>query len=368
MLRNPVAGVLLRAGGVLLGAALAAGPVGCGEEPPTPPVVARPVKLFTVGSPGGVGSVEYSGEIRPVQQADMAFEVPGKVIEFPVDEGQPVSRGTVLARLDPRDYEQKLEQAAAMLRQSKTDMERYEYLYEQGVNPRRDYELRQRNYEVAKADHEIARKALEDTVLRAPFDGVVARKLVEDFVNVQAKEPVLILQDASQLKIRVNVPERDFAGPRTDESLDEITDRLSPRVTLSAVPDRSFPARLTELATSADPTTRTYQATLTFEPPEDVNVLPGMTARVSLDTSRSPQRSEASTLRVPSQAVVGGPDGAFVWRVDEQGMTVHKAPVEVGSLLGDEIEIRSGLKTGETIATSGVHQLREGSPVRAYEP
>lgn len=352
--------------GPALGVALVLAVLACSQEPVVQEAVVRPVKLHRIDGPATARAREYPGEIRAIRQADMAFEVPGRVVEFPVDEGQVVRAGTVLARLDPRDYQQELEKATAVLRQSKTDLERYKYLYEQGVNPKRDYELRQRSYEVSQADHAIAKKALDDTVLRAPFDGVVARKLVEDYVNVQAKEPVLLLQDDSRLRIRVSVPERDLVGPRGSQSLDELSERLSPQVILSSRPDRSFPARFSELSTTADPATRTYQATLTFAPPDDVTVLPGMTAKVRIEVPGVATASRAP-LRIPSVAVVAGADGPFVWVVDED-MTVRKVPVEVGPLTGAEIEIRTGLATGQVVATSGVHQLEDGMSVRRYQP
>jgi multidrug resistance efflux pump len=72
-----------------------------------------------------------------------------------------------------------------------------------------------RAVEVTEAELRVSQKAVEDTVLRAPFDGVMARKLVEDFANVNAKEPVLVFQDTSHLEIQINIPERDRPPRRT---------------------------------------------------------------------------------------------------------------------------------------------------------
>lgn len=340
----------------------------CGEEPVAAPPVARPVKMLTIGGPAGAETLDFPGQIRPARQADMGFEVPGKLTEFPVKEGDEVAAGTVLASIDPRDYESKLAEARAKASQAAKDVERYRYLVEQGVSSQRDLELKERNYKVFLAELETARKAVDDTVLKAPFDGVVARKLMEDFTNVQAKETVLILQDDSNLEIRVSIPERDLAGRSTGErDYDEINARIQPVVTVSALPDRRFPARLTEIATAADPTTRTYQATFAFANPPDVNVLPGMTAKVRLLADRAGETAPTG-ISVPVHAVIADEENQpFVWTIDTEAMTAHRRNVSVGELRGDRIQVTAGLSDGDVIAVSGLRQLLEGRPVRRYE-
>lgn len=339
--------------------------VACGEATSPPAPGPRPVKMLQIGAGTG-GVLAFPGEIRPAQQADMGFEVPGRIELFPVKEGDPVARGALLARLDARDYDAELAKQKAQLEKTKTDLERYRTLYEKNVSPRMELERAQRNYEAALAGFRQAQKAVEDTELRAPFAGVVARKLVEDFANVQAKEPVLILQDNSRLEIRVSVPERDMARAQTGLSLEERNRRARPRVEISSLEGRQFPAQITEFSTAADPETRTYELRLAFEVPDDVNVRPGMTARALLDTAGGSATGDA--LRIPVQAVVSDPSGAsFVWVVDPESLAVSRSPVSLGAMAGSEIEIHGGIEPGQTIATSGIHALRDGMTVRRFE-
>jgi RND family efflux transporter MFP subunit len=337
----------------------------CTQEVEEKVPVARPVKMLTFGG-GATGQVlEYPGTISPAQQADLGFEVQGMIQEFPAKEGQLVEKGDVLARLDPRDYQESLNKAEAMRRASESDYERYKVLFQEKVVSERDLDVKFRNFEASTASWQQAKKALDDTRLRAPFSGKVARILVEDFVNVQAKETVLILQDDSHLEIKVSIPERDFVRAEPGLSMEERTARARPRVVVASIPDREFPARLTEIATTADPVTRTYEVTCTLANPEDVLVRPGMTAKLAINPS---WKASGGSSFIPAGAVFSDEtQESLVWVVDSGSNAVKRRQVELGEMSGDEIQVISGLSEGEVIAVSGVHNLREGMPVRPFE-
>jgi len=336
----------------------------CSQESPPPPPVARPVKILSVGGEGAGATLEFPGKISPTQNAEPAFEVPGKIIEFPVVESQSLKEGDVIARLDPRDYQTEVDKASANARKTEVDLQRYRTLYEKGVNPKSDLDGAQRRYEVTLAELKTAQKALEDSVLRAPFSGTVAKKLVADFQNVQAKEPIVILQDESTLQIDVTIPESDFARMTPGLSKEERTRRARPEVSLSSIPGRSFPARIKEFSTTADPVTRTFTATFEFEPPADVTIRPGMTAKVTLNPRDA---AVSGAVSIPARAVLTDETGqAFVWVVDPDTMKVARTPVVVGDLGGSDVVVRSGLSNGQQLAVSGVHELTEGAEVRRF--
>ena len=338
---------------------------GCAEEPPAPEPVVRPVKIFEVGGVSAEGRREYPGTVSAVLDAELSFEVPGRVVEFPVNEGQEVEKGTILAKLDPRDFQAQFDSANALYRDARVDWERAEVLFKEGVTAKAERDRRRAYFEVQEANLREAQKALDDTVLRAPFSGVVARRLIRDFRNVPAKQPVLILQDASSLEIEIHVPERDLTRPpAAGIHVDEITRRTDPRVALTAVPDREFPARVQEYATTADPTTRTFAVTLAFDRSEDVNVFPGMTARVSI---LAEQLEMGVGPRVPARAVASDEAGnPFVWVISRETMKAERRAVELGELEDGEIFVTSGLEPGDWLASSGVHQLREGMQVSRF--
>ena len=348
----------------VLGMSLALLVAACEKPAPEQEPVVRPIKVHTIGKADASSRREYPGSIRAFQNANMGFEVGGRIMEFYVKEGDDVVQGEVLARLDARDYEANLNAAQANLRKANADLRRSRNIFKEdpGAISADTIEANERAVGVAKANVAIAQKAVDDTKLRAPFSGRMARKLVEDFQNVQAKEPVLVLQDTSTLEIEVNVPERDVAGAPIDREREGLQNRTEPEVIVSALPDMKFPAWVKEFAAAADPVTRTFSAKLNFKNPGTVNILPGMTARVQITVN--PERAWS----VPVSAALADDSGnAYVWKLDPESMAVSRAPVELGDLLDDRVRISTGLTEGDLVAISGVNQLRDGMIVRIIE-
>ena len=334
----------------------------CGDEPPPAESMVRPIKILEIGGAGSGRTLALPGEIQAAQRADLGFEVAGLITELAVIEGQQVAKGAVIGKLDPRDYQSALDAANAKLRQTKADYERRRELYRKDIISKSEMELRKRTYEVAQTEVATATKAVEDTVLRAPFDGVVARKLKQERENVQAKEPVVRFQNASKLELVVAVPERSMVNASARTTNEEITRRARPRVQISSLPGREFPATVTEFAAAADPVTRTFAVTVSFDRPDDANVLPGMTARVVVT------RGDAEGHTLPVSAVTGGADDEpYVWIVDPDTMQVQPHEIVLGDLSGSVVEVRSGLEDGQLVAVSGVRKLRPGMVVRALE-
>ena len=137
---------------------------------------------------------------------------------------------------------------------------------------------------------------------------------------------------------------------------------------VTALPDRSFPAEITEFNTTADPVTRTFRVTLRFDPPDDVNIKPGMTATVRIHIQPDLQIvAGQSSISIPASAAITDETGeAFVWLVEPGSMTVKRNPVELGRLSGNRVFVSSGLTSGQQIAISGVHHLRDGMLVRRH--
>jgi len=351
---------LLAASAVCLGITLLAA---CEQAPVETPEIVRPVRMITISSLQGGGSLSYPGEVQGVQNVNLAFEVAGRIIEMPAREGIEVTEGQVLARLDPADFQAALDAAESRARSSKETFDRFSEVFERGAISGQDLNVRRRQYEVDQASLVSARKAVSDTTLTAPFTGRVGRTHVDNFTNVQAKQEVLLLQDLSELEVVVNIPEQDWIRAKPGLTLAQKTDRVQPQVSFSTLGDRSFPAVISEVAASADPVTRTFATRARFAPPDDVIILPGMSATVTVSIP-SDIEGIGSALQIPANAIVGGDDGgSYVWKVDTATMTVSLSAVTPGQLSGSEIDILEGLATGDRIAVSGVQHLAEGMKI-----
>jgi len=342
---------------------------GCSKEAPDAPAVVRPVKMLEIQAGPSGRLQEYPGFVRAVKSAEVGFEVPGRVIALEAKEGQEIDEGVVLAQLDDLDYRAELDVALANLRKAQSDLRRSESVYAEdpGAITAQRIDGDRRAVEISEARLAQARKALDETILKSPFHGVVSRRLVEVFENVQAKQPIVIVENLREMEVQVNVPERDVVGhpgePRPDlDDLNQINEKVRPVVRISALPELEFPGRISEIATRADSATRTFAVRIAFEVPESPVILPGMTARV-LAGFRTRQG-----IRIPVEAVVATPDSEpSVWVVNQASMTVSRRQVQVGEMSGVEVEILSGLASGELIATSGTLGLAEGMQVRRFE-
>lgn len=335
---------------------------GCEKKAPEQVEVVRPVKMMTLGELGASGILEYPGTIAAARETEMTFEVTGKIVEFPVMEGQNVAKGELLARLDDHDLRASRDADRAKQRAAKADYERYQDLYAKNAVSLQELEIRQRQFEVTDATLKRSEKALRDARLVAPFNGRVARTLVENYENIKTKQPVLLLQDLSHLEIIVNVPEQDAARARRGMS-----ENIKAIVTLSSIPGREFTATFKELATAADPVTRTFKVTFAFENPTDVSIFPGMTAKLRIDAGEEVIEQTGGSFSIPSVAVVADENGnSFVWIVDTSTMVVSRCAVVLGEMEGTDVEIQSGLSSGETIVVSGAQNLRDGMKVSRF--
>jgi RND family efflux transporter MFP subunit len=347
---------------ILLALSLLAGCSG-GEEPQKAAPVARPVKMVTVGGDAAALTRSFPGRVAAGNQVDLSFRVGGRLVELAVGEGDSVKKGQVVARLDSRDFGIRVNSAQAQFDQADADFERLSTLYEKEAVAKAQLDQARAGRDVARAALDDARADLSDTRLRAPFAANVGAKFADNFEDVQAGQPILSLVGVDSIEVEVDLPESVIAQVRLDE---HATYRVWAE--FDSANGREFELELKELASQADPVTQTFRATFVMPQPDGINVLPGMTARVS--GTREGGEAIDATLVVPAAAVVSGEAGAVhVWVVDETAMTVSKRTVTAGSLVGaDQIEIVEGLEPGETIAVSAVSRLRDGMQVRRMEP
>lgn len=343
---------------LILAAAVCIGCAGCGKkEQPAQKAVVQPVKTMVVG--GSVsGTQTYPAKVSAANKVNLSFRVSGPLIELPVKEGDKVQKGELLARIDPRDFNTALEKEKAIYDNAKANFERYKELFDDGVIAAIEYDQRKTEFEVAQRKFEDAKSNLEDTNLRAPFEGQIGEKFVENYQDVQAKEPILSIHDISRVELMVDIPESEIARANKDNPGRFIA-------IFNAAPDKEYDLEIKEFNISADSLTQTYRATFIMDQPDGINVLPGMSATVKRYLPETEKKSAASCT-VPFHAIVSDESGgSFVWLVDPETMTVHKQNVKLGTLAqtGDII-VTEGLSEGDRVVVAGVSQLHEGQKIQ----
>ncbi|MCF4151081.1 efflux RND transporter periplasmic adaptor subunit [Dethiosulfovibrio sp. F2B] len=332
----------------------------------------RPVALETVGVGAIRSNRRYPGVVEADQEAFLAFRVAGPLTKVDVQLGDLVKKGQRLAQVDSRDFRDEievlkaqLEGARATLENAQTDYDRSKSLLKEKVIAQAEYDGAKKAVTTARssvrnisAQLDIAGHRLQDTELKAPFDGIVSERKVENHEMVSAGQVVMGLLDISTLKVTANVPE----GALVRGSLSEGT---KAELSFPSIPDLKLIGTLEEWSSSPDPATRTYSVSFVFPAPEGVRVLPGMTAEVLWNG----EEGSSEVVTVPLGAVVSrGDGGSSVWVYDPDEKVVRSRSVSLGKVGGDDrLPVIDGLRPGESIVVAGVDFITEGMSVSPLE-
>jgi RND family efflux transporter MFP subunit len=331
---------------------------GCSEEVVEKETI-RPVKVFKAGNPlSSLTGRSFPGRAQANEEVDLGFEVGGVLIERPVNKGDQVKKGQLLARLDPRDFQNELAAAKAERERAKAYRDRIAEALKARAVARQDLTDAEARLKEAIAREEIKRKALEDSHIYAPYDGVIAFTYFDEFKRVQPKEKVLRLLDISKIKFTVDLPE---------SLISYVPYVTKVWIVYDVFPDRKIPASIKEVGTEASETTRTYPVTLIMDQPEDIKILPGMAGKCSGKTEEPPIASMQG-IEIPLSAIFTPETEKqdYVWVVNKSTKTVHRRKVKTGALTVGGIIINEGLNLDELVVTAGVHYLKEGQKVQIF--
>jgi len=348
---------------------------GCQEKIP-PKETIRMVRAEQVSDPGDFTKKWFPGQARATQEVDLAFRVPGPLIERPINVGDEVPKGQLLARVDPRDFEEELrnvqgqlERERAILKRAEADYERVSRIKKEDPGAVSQALLDRTSQLVASSRANIrslqasvatAQNRLSYTYMKAPFDGIITATYVENYQFVLFKQPVARLIDHSQIEMIISIPENLIHHADFLKAAGKVL-----RVVFDPFPNREIEAEIKEIGKEASRTTRTYPVTLIMDQPEDIKILPGMAGKATRAIAVPDMKKQADIV-IPVTALFSPDDSdtSFVWVIDDQAKTISKRKVTVDELLDSGISITDGLKPGEWIATAGAHYLQEGQQVR----
>lgn len=308
---------------------------------------AAPVELSEVRRGGIDTYLQGTTTLEARNEATLVARRQGQVLSIPVEEGQWVSKGALLAQLDERDAQLAVNRTELAATMAQRELERGQQMSDKGyLSPKEldDLELKVRNATVAL---EEARYDLSQTRIEAPFSGRVVERMVKLGETVSEGRECFRIADFDPILARVYFPERDLPRVKVGQNA---------RVALDARPGEDFGARVWLVNPVVDPTNGTFKVTLEI-PNSDGALRPGTFARVHLKTG-----TFAEALLIPRRGVLSedGDNYVFVARGD----SVVRMAVTMGAVENDTAQILDGLSAGDRVVTLGHGGLKPGAKIR----
>jgi RND family efflux transporter MFP subunit len=344
--------------------------------------VRRPVRVAAAAAAVNERGARYSAEITPAEQVVLAFKNSGYVDGLletkdvtgrrrDVERGDRVAAGTVLARIQPSDYQARVTRATAAVSQAdaalvkaRADFQRAQTLFGVDALTRPDLDAARAAHDSAVAQHagaqaelSMANLALADVALKTPRAAVVLERNVERGALVTAGSPGFVLGTVNPVKAVFGVPDSTVQHLKVGAPLTLTTD---------AVASHAFTGRITTVSPAADPETRLFMVEVAI-PNDQYELRPGMIASVEMtDPAASPDTS--NTPAVPLTAVVKNDAsatgyGVFVYEPSNGGGVARFKSVTLGSLAGNTVHILDGIRLGERVVVSAPNQLKDGEAV-----
>lgn len=330
----------------------------CGGQKEEQQVAPVRVETEVVGSSTEGNTRTYVGEVEAASSTAVSFTGSGTVLHVYVEEGQRVNKGQVIAEMDATQARNALANCEAQMRQANDALARMKQLHDQNALAEMKWVETQSQVAQAKAQLDMARKAVADCRIYAPVSGVVGRKMMNAGETTLPSAPVCTILNINNVKVKVSVPEKEIGRFATD----------TPTEIHVAALGETFTGGSIEKGVQADPVSRTYDVKINVANPEE-KLLDGMVCEVkvmgSSDTvaahgTEERQGTGGEMVMVPITAVQRSADGSmFVWKA-ENGKA-HRAKVTLGEASGNRIEVLSGVKKGEKVIVKGYQKLSEGS-------
>jgi RND family efflux transporter MFP subunit len=345
------------------------------------PEVATTVASVSGGTSGAAGNITANGYVVARTKASVAPKVPGRLAYLGVSEGSHVRRGEIIARLENADYTAALSaahasagQIAVNLSDARTKLARAQTLAKQNLLARQELDNAitsvrslEAQLRTALAEVQVAEANLENTNVRAPFDGTVLRKDAEVGEIVApstggggglTRTAIVTMADLATLEVEVDVNEAYIAQVRNGEPA---------RITLDAYPDTSFAGRVRQVVPTADREKATVQVKVSILD-RDPRILPEMGAKVEFvpDETSASAATAPHRVTVAKDAIVGSGTSTRVWIVEKD--KVMSRAVTIGRTRGEDVEVVAGLTGGEVVVVRPPANLAEGAKVRIARP
>ncbi|MBX3695031.1 MAG: efflux RND transporter periplasmic adaptor subunit [Steroidobacteraceae bacterium] len=330
----------------LLAAVLAA----CGGAAPDTAAAPTPVRVATAFPGPAIPAIATNGIVAAKDEMRLSFLVGGVVRRIAVEEGARIRRGQELAALELTEVDAQVEQAAQLAAKAQRDLERGERLYADQVISLEQLQDLRTQASVAQAQASSARFSRAHATIRAPHDGVVLRKLVQERETVAAGAPVLVVSGEDRgYVVRVALADREIVPLRLGDPAE---------VRLDAYPARAFAGRVAEISAAADPASGLFPVEVSFDAPP-AGLASGLVAKLTIH----PAAGDASTLvYVPIAAIVeGNRERASVYVVEDGH--ARRREVGIAFIAADGVALAGGVASGETVITDGALYVGDGDAI-----
>ncbi|XHH28300.1 efflux RND transporter periplasmic adaptor subunit [Xanthomonas euroxanthea] len=309
-------------------------------------VDAVPVEIAKAARRAVAASYTGTAALEPRAEAQVVAKTSGVALAVMVEEGQKVSAGQALVRLDPDRAHLAVAQSEAQLRKLENSYRRATQLVGQQLVSAADVDQLKFDVENSRAQHRLASLELSYTTVQAPISGVIASRSIKTGNFVQINTPIFRIVDDSQLEATLNVPERELATLKSGQPVTLLAD---------ALPGQQFIGKVDRIAPVVDSGSGTFRVICAFGQGAEA-LQPGMFGRIRIDYD---QRKDA--LVIPRLALLDdGEPAVFVVRNGK----ASRVPVKLGYAEGPWLEVRQGLKEGDQVVTAGKVALRDGTAVQ----
>lgn len=326
-----------------------------------PKDVVRPAKLMEVQALNQQAIKQFPGVIEAANQTQLSFRVNGQINHLPIQAGQQVRQGDVLARLDTTDFDNNLNQAKANHQLAKVQYDQISQLYAKNYSSKTELEQATAQLKASQAALAMAEDSLSYTQLVAPMDGIIDRVNVENHQLVSPQFGVIQLRTMDDFDVRFDIPENLLTQVKQISNPQAICLNLR----FNSRPNNLYPACYKESESSPDPTSRTYSMVFKVADIDDFVVLPGMTVTVLLDLTPVANNLLNGGVLVPPEALFEKQGLTYVWALDDTMRTIQ-TKVTTGKLTNEGIQITHGLNPGSRIIAAGVDYVQPGMQVRPY--
>ena len=342
---------LLGGAGAVGGWYLFAEPVSSAREAPGPRTRTVPVESAVAETGRAATLVRATGTLLASDAVVVQPEIAGRVTAVLFQQGQAVGAGETLIQLDPATLEAELTKAEAALALARENFNRSESLSRRGATAAQALDEARAALRTAEAQVALARQRLDDTDIRAPFDGVVGLKQLSVGRYVEPGDELVALERIDPLYLDFRLSER---------WLTKLVPGATVAVTVDALPGRSFTGTITALDPKVDVNGRAVQLRATV-PNADRSLRPGLFARIEVELDAKPD-----AVLVPEAAVVLQEEGPIVYRIVDGKAVLTR--VATGIRRDGRVEITQGLAPGDAVVTNGHVRLRDQAQVEIVAP